>query len=79
MILKQLKIIYSLILSSTDTACHSAVRTKEGTFGSCVMSSRELIALAALTEIEYSSDFSSVIRSVIVFLKFFGVEWLVAS
>ena len=67
------------MLSSTETACHSEVRTKEGTFGSCVISSRALIALAALTDIEYSSDYNSVISSVIVFLKFLGVEWLVAS
>ena len=31
------------------------------------------------TEIEYSSNLRSFIKSVIVFLKFFGVEWLVAS
>ena len=61
--------IYSIMLSSTDTACHNEVLTKEGTFGSCVISSSELIAFAALTETEYSSDFNSSIRSVIVFLK----------
>ena len=66
--------IYSLMLSSTDTTCHNDVLTKEGMFGFCVMSSNELIAFAALTEIEYSSDLRSIIRSFIVFLKFFGVE-----
>ena len=44
------------MLSSTDTTCHSDVLTKDGMLGFCVMSSSELIALAALTEIEYSSD-----------------------
>ena len=66
--------IYSLMLSSIDTTCHSDVLTKDGMFGFCVMSSSALIAFAALTEIEYSSDFRSFIKSVIVFLKFFGVE-----
>ena len=66
--------IYSLMLSSTDTTCHNDVLTKEGMFGFCVMSSRELIVFAALTDIEYSSDFRSNIKSLIVFLKFFGVE-----
>jgi hypothetical protein len=37
------------------------------------------MAFAALTEIEYSVEFNPVIRSDIVFLKFLGVEWLVAS
>ena len=66
--------IYSLILSSTDTTCHKDVITKEGTFGFCVISSSELIAFEALTDIEYSYDFRSIIKSLIVFLKFFGVE-----
>ena len=66
------------MLSSIDTTCHSDVLTKDGMFGFCVMSSSALIAFAALTEIEYSSDFRSFIKSVIVFLKFFGVEWFVA-
>ena len=66
--------IYSLMLSSTETTCHSDVLTNDGTFGSCVISSRELIAFAALTEIECSSNFKSLIYSLIVFLKFLGVE-----
>ena len=67
------------MLSKTDTACHNVVLTNDGTFGSCVMSSKLLIALAALTDIEYSLSCNSTIKSEIVFLKFFGVEWLVAS
>ena len=66
--------IYSLMLSSTDTACHSDVLTKDGTFASCVISSNELIVLAALTEMEFSSDFRSLSMSRILFLKFLGVE-----
>ena len=66
--------IYSLMLSSTDTACHNDVRTKDGTFGSCVISSSELMAFDALTAIEYSVEFNPVIRSAIVFLKFLGVN-----
>ena len=57
------------MLSSTDTTCHSDVLTKDGMLGFCVMSSSELIALAALTEIEYSSDLRSIINSLIVFFK----------
>jgi hypothetical protein len=66
--------IYSLMLSSVDTTCHSDVLTKEGMFGFCVMSSNALMEFAALTAIEYSSDLRSFIKSLIVFLKFFGVE-----
>ena len=62
------------MLSSTDTTCHSDVLTKDGMLGFCVMSSSELIALAALTEIEYSSDLRSMIKSLIVFYCFHQQE-----
>ena len=62
------------MLSKTDTACHKAVLTNDGTFGSCVTSSKLLIAFAALTDIESSSVCNSIINSEIVFLKFFGVD-----
>ena len=54
--------IYSLILSSVDTTCHSDVLTKDGMFGFCVMSSSALIAFAALTDIEYSSNYAHIKR-----------------
>ena len=43
--------IYSLMLSSVDTACQSVTLTYDGMFGSCDTSSSLLIAFAARTAI----------------------------
>src|SRR3989338_4561861 len=61
--LKQYR-IYSLMLSSFETACHNCVLTYDGILGSCVTSSNKLIVLLALTDSEYSALFKSVIRSI---------------
>src|SRR6185312_2662510 len=66
--------IYSLILSRAETACHSVTLTYDGILGSCDISSRTLIALAALTETGASCFFRFVTRSVKSFLMFLGVE-----
>ena len=64
------------MLSNFETTCHNCVLTYDGMLGSCVISSKRLIVLAALTDNEYSGLFNSTTKSVSDFLIVLGVELL---